>query len=133
MKEIPMNGHGSKLRRKLDQAVAALLSAKNHDEAAKSIGVAPATLQRWLKTPEFEQAFREARLGVFRQSMTRLQQASGAAVTTLLKIMVEPAAPLAVKARCAYYILDQTRKGIETEDLEARVSELERSAAETKV
>jgi hypothetical protein len=128
-----MNGHGSKFRRKLDQAVAALLSAKNHDEAAKSIGVAPATLQRWLKTPEFEQAFREARLGVFRQSMTRLQQASGAAVTTLLKIMVEPAAPLAVKARCAYYILDQTRKGIETEDLEARVSELERSAAETKV
>jgi hypothetical protein len=132
MKEVPMNGHGSKLRRKLDQAVAALLSAKNHDEAAKSIGVAPATLQRWLKLPEFEQAFREARLGVFRQSMTRLQQASGAAVTTLLKIMIEPAAPLAVKARCAYYILDQTRKGIETEDIEARVAELERSTEETK-
>ena len=55
-----MNGHGSKLRRKLDQAVTGLLSAKNHDEAAKSIGVAPATLQRWLKLPEFEQAFREA-------------------------------------------------------------------------
>lgn len=127
-----MNGHGSKFRRKLDQAVAALLSAKNHDEAAKSIGVAPATLQRWLKLPEFEQAFREARLGVFRQSMARLQQASGAAVTTLLKIMIEPAAPLAVKARCAYYILDQTRKGIETEDIEARVAELERSTEETK-
>ena len=123
-----MNGHGSKLRRKLDQAVTALLSAKNHDEAAKSIGVAPATLQRWLKLPEFEQAFREARLGVFRHSMARLQQASGAAVTTLLKIMIEPAAPLAVKARCAYYILDQTRKGIETEDIEARVAELERSS-----
>jgi hypothetical protein len=132
MKEIPMNGHGSKLRRKLDQAVAALLSAKNHDEAAKSIGVAPATLQRWLKLPEFEQAFREARLGVFRHSMARLQQVSGAAVTTLLKIMIEPAAPLAVKARCAYYILDQTRKGIETEDIEARVAELERSTHETK-
>ncbi len=127
-----MNGHGSKLRRKLDQAVAALLSAKNHDEAAKSIGVAPATLQRWLKLPEFEQAFREARLGVFRHSMARLQQVSGAAVTTLLKIMIEPAAPLAVKARCAYYILDQTRKGIETEDIEARVAELERSTHETK-
>ena len=110
-----------------------MLSAKNPDEAAKSIGVAPATLRRWLKLPEFEQAFREARLGVFRHSMARLQQVSGAAVTTLLKIMIEPAAPLAVKARCAYYILDQTRKGIETEDIEARVAELlERSTHETK-
>jgi hypothetical protein len=47
------------------QAATALFSAKNHGEAAKSIGVAPATLQRWLKLPKFEQAFREARLGVF--------------------------------------------------------------------
>ena len=39
---------------------------------------------------------------------------------------------MAVKARCAYYILDQTRKGIETEDIEARVAELERSTEETK-
>ena len=62
--------------------------------------------------------------------MARLQQASGAAVTTLLKIMIEPARALAVKARCAYYILDQTRKGIETEDIEARVAELERSSTE---
>jgi len=49
-------------------------------------------------------------------------------VTMLLKIMVDPAAPLAVKARCAYYILDQTKKAMETEDIEARLSELERAA-----
>jgi hypothetical protein len=123
-----MNGHGSKLRRKQEQAISALLSAKNHEEAAKSIGVSVATLERWLKLPEFDRAFREARLVFFRQSTTRLQQASGAAVTTLLRILVDPAAPLAVKARCAYYVLDQTRKGVETEDLEARVADLERAA-----
>jgi hypothetical protein len=49
-------------------------------------------------------------------------------VTTLLKIMLDPAAPLTVKARCAYYVLDQTRKGVEVEDIEARLSELERAA-----
>jgi hypothetical protein len=54
------------------------------------------------------------------------------AVTTLLKIMVDPAAPMAVKARCAYYILDQTKKAIETEEIEARVTELERTAATQK-
>jgi hypothetical protein len=46
-------------------------------------------------------------------------------VTTLLKVMVDPGSPLTVKARCAYYILDQTRKGIETEEIEARVAALE--------
>ena len=45
-------------------------------------------------------------------------------MTTLRKIMVDPAAPMAVKARCAYYILDQTKKAIETEEIEARVTEL---------
>jgi hypothetical protein len=42
--------------------------------------------------------------------------------------MVDPGSPLTVKARCAYYILDQTRKGIETEEIETRVAELEQTA-----
>jgi hypothetical protein len=42
--------------------------------------------------------------------------------------MVDPVSPATVKARCAYYILDQTRKGIETEEIETRVAELERAA-----
>jgi hypothetical protein len=126
-----MTGHGSKLGRKLEQAVAALLTARNNEEAAKAIDVSPKTLLRWQKLPEFERAYREARMAAFRQSTARLQQASSPAVTTLLKIMVDPAAPMAVKARCAYYILDQTKKAIETEEIEARVTELER-AAETQ-
>ena len=77
--------------------------------------------------PEFERAYREARVAGFRQSTVRLQQASSPAVTTLLKIMVDPAAPLAVKARCAYYILDHANKAIETEEIEARVTALERA------
>jgi hypothetical protein len=123
-----MKGHGAKFTRKMESAVVALLSSKNHEEAARSVGVSPSTLLRWQKLSEFERAFREARFKAFQQSMARLQQASGAAAMTLLKIMVDQSAPLAVKARCAYYVLDQTRKGIETEDLEARLTELERAA-----
>ena len=123
-----MTGHGSQFGRKMDQAVLALLTARNQEEAAKSVGISPKTLQRWQKLPEFDRAFREARLAAFRQQMARLQQAAVPAVTTLLKIMVDPAAPLTVKARCAYYVLDQTRKGVETEDLEGRLAVLERVA-----
>ena len=62
----------------------------------------------------------------------RNRTSSSPAVTTLLKILVDPAAALAVKARCAYYILDQARKAVETEEIEARVSDLERAAGTQK-
>jgi transposase len=122
-----MIGHGTKFPRKMEQAVAALLTARNQEEAAQSVGISLKTLQRWQKEPEFERALRDARKSAFRQSMAQLQQASVPAVTTLLRLMVEGGSPATVKARCAYYILDQTRKGIETEDLEKRVAELERA------
>lgn len=79
--------------RKKEAAIAALLTARNTEEAAKTVGVSPKTLLRWQKLPEFERAYREARMAAFRQATARLQQASSPAVTTLLKIMVHPAAP----------------------------------------
>jgi hypothetical protein len=123
-----MSGHGEKLGRKMEQAVIAILASRNDEEAAQSIGVSAKTLQRWRKLPEFDQALRDARLAAFRQSLARLQQASVPAVTTLLRLMVGGGSPATVKARCAYYILDQTRKGVETENIEKRVTELERAA-----
>ena len=116
----------------MEQAVIALLTARNLEEAAKSVGVSTKTLLRWQKLPEFDRAFREAKTVTFRQSLARLQQASGPAVTTLLKILVDPNAQLAVKARCAYYILDQTRKGMETEEIDVRMAELERAVEASK-
>jgi len=113
----------------MEAAIVALLTCRNTEEAAKNVGVSTRTILRWQKLPEFERAFREARTATFRQCIARLQQASGPAVTTLLKIIVDPSASLAVKARCAYYILEQARKAVETEDLDARVAQLERSHA----
>ena len=115
----------------MEQAIIALLTCRTVEEAAKSVGVSAKTLLRWQKLPEFDRAYREARLAAFRQSLARLQQASPPAVTVLRNILADPKAPLAVKARCAYYILDQTRKAMETDEIEARVTELERHA-ETK-
>ena len=109
-----------------------MLTARNDEEAAKSVGISLATLQRWKKQPEFEKALREAQLALFRQLMAKLHQASTAAVTTLLKIMVDPGAPLAVKARCAAYVIDQIRKGVEIENILPRIEQLERNAEASK-
>jgi hypothetical protein len=124
-------GHGAKLGRKQEEAIAALLTQRNTEEAARSIGVAPETLLRWIQLPGFDKAYRQARHAAFRQSIARLQQASSAAVTTLLRVMVDPGTPPSTKVRAADSILDHSAKAIELEDIEVRVAELERAVAET--
>jgi transposase-like protein len=123
-----MTGHGSKFGRKQEEAIAALLTQRNVEEAARTTGVAPKTLLRWMKVPEFQAAYRQARRDAFGQSIARLQQATSAAATTLLKIMVDPAAPASCRLRAADSVLGHAAKSIEIEDIEARVSELERAA-----
>jgi transposase-like protein len=127
-----MKGHGSKFGRKKEEAVVALLTQRNIEEAAKSIGVAPNTLLKWMKQPEFDASYREARRAAFRQSVARLQQASGAAVSTLLKVMVDVNAPHSTRVRAADSVLDHAAKAIEIEDVEVRVTELERAAESAK-
>lgn len=123
-----MVGHGSKFGRKKEEAIAALLTQRNVEEAAKAAGIGTNTLWRWMRLPEFQAAYRKARRDAFSQSVARLQQASTAAVSTLLKIMVDQNAPAASRVRAAECILDRAAKAIEIEDIEARVAELERAA-----
>src|SRR5881394_1858992 len=117
-----MKGHGSKYGRKYEAAIAALLTQRTTEEAARSVGIGIVTLMRWQKLPEFDKAYREARRAAFSQSVARLQQASSAAVSTLLKIMVDPASPPSCRVRAADSILDHSAKAIEIEDIEARVA-----------
>jgi hypothetical protein len=128
-----MKGHGSKFGRKKDEAIVALLTQRNVEEAAKSIGIGTTTLMNWMKLPEFDGAYREARRAAFRQSVARLQQASSAAVTTLLKVMIDPATPHSTRVRAADSVLSHSAKAIEIEDIEARVGALEQAAEAAKV
>jgi hypothetical protein len=118
-------GHGSKLARKKEAAIEALLTQRNLEEAARVVGIGKETLRRWLKLEEFHKAYREARREVFSQSNARLQQACGAAVSTLLKVMVDATSPAAARVRAAEGILRGAKQAIEFEDIEARLAALE--------
>ena len=127
-----MKGHGTKFGPKKEKAIAALLSQRNVDEAARTVGVSPATLRRWQKLPEFKAAFLEACRAANSQSTARLQQGTSAAASTLLKTMLDPNAPAATRVRAAAYVLEYAAKAIELEDIEVRVTELERAEQEAK-
>ena len=127
-----MTGHGAKFGRKQEEAIAALLTQRNTEEAAKAVGIAPQTLLRWLQIPEFDAAYRNAKRAAYGQSIARLQQATSAAVATLMKVMVDPAAPHSTRVRAADSVLSHAAKAIEIEDVEARVSALERTTEASK-
>ena len=123
-----MKGHGSKFDRKQEEAIAALLTQRNIEEAARVTGIGSTTLVRWLQMPEFQAAYRDARRAAFSQSIARLQQASSAAVSVLVKIMVDPDAPTSSRVRAADVVLERASKAIELEDLDQRIAELEGKA-----
>ena len=117
-----MAARNSGLERKQEDVIAALLTQRNMEEAARTAGVGIRTLIRWMKLPEFP----------FGQAIARLQQGTSAAATTLLKLLIEPGAPATVRARVADSIFNHAAKAIEIEDIEARVAELERAAESSK-
>ncbi len=123
-----MTGHGSKFELKKEEAVLALLTQRNIDDAAKSVGIDAKTLTRWMKVPEFDAAYREAKKAAFAQTIARLHQMASAAASTLGKVMVDPSSPASTRVRAAESILNHTMKAVELEDIEARIAELERAA-----
>ena len=125
-----MTGHGAKFGRKKEEAIAALLSERTIEEAARACGTSAKTLLRWLKVTEFRSAYLEARGQVLSQSNARLQQATSAAVTTLLKLMVSPDAPAATRVRAAQCVVELAHKGFELDNLELRLARLEAAAGE---
>ena len=70
---------------------------------------------------------RLARRESFSQSIARLQHASNAAVGTLLRVMTDREATPSSRVRAAEVVLQTAFRGMEMEDIEARVSELERA------
>lgn len=128
-----MRGHGTKFGRKKEEAIAALLSSRSVEEAARAIGLNPNTLLRWLQIKEFRQAYLKARRESVHQAVARVQQASGAAGLTILKLMTDPSVPAAVRLRAAEAVFAVSLKGIEIEDILERLAELEEGTEKSKL
>jgi hypothetical protein len=122
-----IKGHGSKFGRKKEAAIAALLSEKNHAEAARVAGIDLSTLKRWMRMPEFMEEWRRARWECMEQGYARAQQNSGACVTVLLKLMADPGTPASSRVRAALGAFGIARQGADLE-IETRLAALERAA-----
>jgi hypothetical protein len=123
---------GRKLGAKKEAAIVALLSQRNVEEAAKNVGISPRTLYRWMQEPDFSAAYRAARRAAFSQCIARLQQMCTAAVSTLGRVMLDGTAPAGSRVRAAESVLSLAAKAMEMDDLEGRITALERVAEKTR-
>lgn len=118
-----MAGHGQKLARKQESAIAFLLSEPTIEQAAEKVGISKHTLKIWLARPDFSSAYSAARRQVLSDAVTKLQKAASQAVDTLVRnLTCGIAAP---EIRAAEIVLEQANKGVELLDLAARIEELE--------
>jgi hypothetical protein len=120
----------TKIDRKAEALIAALLSEPTHAAAAVKAGVSEATAQRWLRKPEFQAAYRAARRAVVESAVGRLQQVTAEAVEVLRRNMT--CGHAAVEVRAAVAVIEKAIEGVELIDLMARLDELEQRMDEVQ-
>jgi hypothetical protein len=106
------SGHGERLSRKQEQAIAALLEKPTVAEAATTIGINEKTLRGWLKDPVFAAAYRQTRREVLETSVGRLQAATATAVDTLVTA-AKSGTNESDRVRATIALLDHAFKGFD--------------------
>jgi hypothetical protein len=101
----------SKRTRKQEALIAALLTEENHAAAALKAGVGAQTLHRWLKLPDFQAAYREARRRVVDDAVATMQANSGKAAATILAVATNSVKD-ADRVRAAKALLDFAFRGL---------------------
>jgi hypothetical protein len=125
-----MTGHGEKFGRKMELAIAALLTCPSLPAAAASCGPSESTLRRWLQNESFARCYRRERTRMLETTVNLLRQKSIAAVETLALIAENKESPASVRVAAARAVIELAIKGAELQDLDARMDELEQLARE---
>lgn len=107
------------------RAIAALLTARNIRDAAKTVGIPERTVARWLADdPDFRLALLAAEGDAIDAATRRLVSLSDAAIATLEDTMTS-AGPAGIKLRAAQSVLDYLLRLRELRNIEQRLTALE--------
>ena len=121
-----MGAKTSNFTRKKEKAIAALLTTDTVEQAASVAGIAESTLYRWLREPVFLEQYRKARKAAVDQAISTLQERANKAAKALIDIAEDQEMPPSTRVAAAREILQASIKGIERDDFERRLEELER-------
>jgi hypothetical protein len=108
----------------------ALLTTATVKAAAESLKLNESTVRRALDNPDFQRELRKHCRKLVQGTVARLQEHSAMAGLMLAKLLHSENE--AIKLGAARTILQLAVKGVEVQDLEARIEELERLAQEAQ-
>ena len=115
-----------------EQVLATVLTHTTLVSAAEALGLSRPTLWRIMKRPEFLERYREARRQIVSHAISHVQQATAQALDTLRKVMKDADAFPLAQVLAAKIVLAVAVKGVEVEDMEARINALEAILRELK-
>ncbi|MGB4096159.1 MAG: hypothetical protein WBJ85_00435 [Acetomicrobium sp.] len=121
-----MGAKTSNLTRKTEQPIAALLTTDTVEQAASVAGIAESTLYRWLREPVFLEQYRKARKAAVDQAISTLQERANKAAKALIDIAEDQEMPPSTRVAAAREILQTSIRGIERDDFESRLEQLEK-------
>lgn len=119
-------------KRKQEEAIAALLTAPTLAKAAEVAGISERTLRRWLDDEQFAKAYRKTKGELVGFATGRLKGAMAKAVEALQDVAEAKDSPPPARVSAARAILELGMYSHESEDLQAKIADLERIAQEDK-
>lgn len=120
-----MSGHGEKMSRRREAAIAALLNAPTLEQAAADCGLGVSTLRRWLKDEAFAAQYREAKAALVRNATATLRKEMDKGVRVLAAIAGNKKAPAASRVSSAVALIRLGLEAHQSENLEERIERLE--------
>jgi hypothetical protein len=118
-----LKGHGQKFTRKMEAAVAAVLTESTYERAAAKAGICLATLKRWKQMPEFKRALRAARLDILEQVGDLYLQMGKRAAVVVYECMADDC-PHVVRLRAAADANQQLRDLVGITQVKEEIAEL---------
>lgn len=125
-----MTANLTELDAKQEKALAALLSQPTVPAAARACGSSEATLFRYLRDDNFKAHYRRARAEVVEHAISQLQRDCSVASQALREICASKEAPASARVAAARAILDGAVRGVELQDMAARLEGVEAALAE---
>jgi transposase-like protein len=118
-------GHGEKLTRLWEPAIAALLSQGTIAKAARAAGVDETSLRRWLRDPGFRAAYHQARADLLQHAVGHISEGLVTAAVVLRTILTDREASASSKVAAARTLFEMALRDREVEALEARLAAVE--------
>ena len=116
----------AELTARQEKFIISLMSKMTTAEAIEDAGINKSTAYKYLHDPDFSNEYRRIRRETMQQITSKLQNASSIAVETLLDVMTDKElSTSSSRVQASRTVLENAYKGIEMDDLQQRIEQLE--------